>query len=72
MPFQKSAKTVAAPPSPLMVSVAEAARLLGVSTDTVRLLCRKGQVRYKKLSRTMWLINFRSLREFANRLETAA
>lgn len=57
-----------APPlqPPLLIPVAEAARLLSVSTWEIRRLCRKGALGYKKLGRTKWLITSRSIQNFAS------
>jgi len=53
-------------PEPLLVPVPEAARRISVSEYSVRLLCRKGQLAYKKLSKTKWLVTTASLRAYAN------
>jgi Helix-turn-helix domain len=53
-------------PDPLLVPVSEAARLLGVSEYSVRLLARKSQLAFKKLSPTKWLITMASIRKFAD------
>jgi hypothetical protein len=50
---------------PLLVPVAEAARLLSVSAWEIRRLCRKGVLGYKKLGRTKWLVVSRSIAAFA-------
>lgn len=50
---------------PLLIPVAEAARLLSVSTWEVRRLVRKGALGCKKLGRTKWLISMSSLHKFA-------
>lgn len=53
-------------PEPLTVPVAEAARLLSLSEYSIRLLARKGQLAYRKLSKTKWLITMKSIRQFAD------
>jgi len=51
---------------PLLVPVAEAARLLSVSTWEIRRLVRKGALGVKKLGKTKWLITSRSIQSFAS------
>jgi hypothetical protein len=53
-------------PEPLLVPVAEAARLLSLDRATIRILARKGLLAYKKISQTKWLVTTKSIREFAN------
>lgn len=52
-------------PEPLLVPVSEAARRLSISEYSIRLLARKGQLTYKKLSKTKWLVTTASIRKFA-------
>jgi hypothetical protein len=71
-PNSRKSKPASAVPSatpiqaPLLVPVAEAARLLSVSAWEIRRLCRKGVLGYKKLGRTKWLITSRSINSFAS------
>jgi excisionase family DNA binding protein len=72
MSAAKSKSAVAIPPvsappiqPPLLVPVAEAARLLSVSTWEIRRLVRRGVLGCKKLSKTHWLISTSSLQKFA-------
>jgi hypothetical protein len=53
-------------PEPLLVPVPEAARLLSLSEYSIRRLCRKDQLKYKKLSPTKWLVTTASIRKFAS------
>ena len=50
---------------PLTVPVSVAAHLLSLSEYSIRLLCRKDQLKYKKISQTKWLITTASIRKFA-------
>jgi hypothetical protein len=52
-------------PEPLTVPVSVAAHLLSLSEYSIRLLCRKDQLKYKKISQTKWLITTASIRKFA-------
>jgi excisionase family DNA binding protein len=56
---------------PLLVSVKEAARLLGLESQSVRRLARKGEIKYKKLSPTKWLISYKSVEAYASKLVAA-
>jgi excisionase family DNA binding protein len=58
-------------PLPLLVTVKECARLLSVDESTVRHLARQGELRYRKLSERKWLIQLRSVREFASKVVAA-
>jgi excisionase family DNA binding protein len=51
---------------PLLVTVPEAARLLSLSPWTIRTLVRKGVLVAKRLSRSKWLVTYRSISNFAN------
>jgi excisionase family DNA binding protein len=51
--------------------VKECARLLSVDESTVRHLARQGELRYRKLSERKWLIQLRSVREFASKVVAA-
>jgi excisionase family DNA binding protein len=56
---------------PLLVSVKEAARLLGLESQSVRRLARSGDLRYRKISSTKWLISMKSIEIFASKLVAA-
>jgi len=67
---QKTQSAVAVPieasiPEPFLITVAEAARRLSVSTWEIRHLVRKGSLGVKKLGKTHWLISMKSVRAFA-------
>lgn len=63
----RSKTAVAVPcPEPLLVTTARASELLSISTWEVRRLVRRGQLAYKKLSKTNWLITTASIRAFAD------
>ena len=53
------------PLSPLLVSLTEAAPLLGVKVYSVRQLCRKGTLPHRVIG-NKWLVNYRALEVFAN------
>jgi excisionase family DNA binding protein len=57
--------SVAVPTEPLLVSVRDAARLLGVKIYSVRRLVRAGSLSYRVVG-NRWLVNFQSLKTFAN------
>jgi excisionase family DNA binding protein len=59
------------PAEPLLVSVKEAARLLGLESQSIRRLARRGDLRYKKISSTKWLINYKSVEVYASKLVSA-
>lgn len=50
---------------PLLVTVPEAARLLSLSPWTVRRYVRRGLIAAKRISRSKWLIPYKSLLAFA-------
>jgi excisionase family DNA binding protein len=56
---------------PLLVSVKEAGRLLGLESQSIRRLARRGDLRYKKISSTKWLINYKSVEVYASKLVSA-
>lgn len=69
MRHEKSSTDIAAmavrSPEPLLVTTAQAAELLSVSTWEIRRLVRKGLLTHRKLSKTNWLIQMASLKKFA-------
>ena len=67
MRTKKSALAIPALPNyePLLLTTSAAAELLSVSPWEIRRLCRKGQLAYKKLSKTNWLVTFKSVKTFA-------
>lgn len=74
----KKVSTLSAVPSiasplvpPLLVSVKEAGRILGLESQSIRRLARKGEIRYKKISSTKWLISMKSIESFASKLVVA-
>ena len=62
----KTAVAVSSSVEPLLVTTARASELLSISTWEVRRLVRRGQLAYKKLSKTNWLITTASIRAFAD------
>jgi len=52
-------------PDPLLITTKQAATLLSISPWEIRRLARKGQLAYKRLSKTNWLISMKSVRAFA-------
>jgi helix-turn-helix protein len=50
---------------PLMVPLAEAAKLLGVKTHSMRQMCRQDILPYKKIG-NRWVIPYQALKSFAN------
>jgi excisionase family DNA binding protein len=52
-------------PEPLLVSLSEAARLLGVKIYSIRRLVRKGVLLHRVIG-NRWLIHFQTLKAFAN------
>jgi excisionase family DNA binding protein len=50
---------------PLLVSLSDAARLLGVKIYSVRRLARKGVLPHRQIG-NRWLIHFQTLKAFAN------
>jgi len=52
-------------PEPLLVSLSEAARLLGVKIYSIRRLARKGVLLHRVIG-NRWLIHFQTLKAFAN------
>jgi hypothetical protein len=65
MPKSKQSPASTTASEPLLVTTKVAAGLLSVSTWEIRRLCRKGQLAFKRLSKTNWLVNFQSLKAYA-------
>ena len=59
-----SANEVPTTSEPLLVPLAEAARLLGVRVYSIRLLTRKGILPFRQIG-NKWLVNYAALKKFA-------
>lgn len=60
----RSAVAVSLPAEPLLVTLGEAARLLGVKIYSVRQLTRKGILPHKVIG-NKWCVNYQALKAFA-------
>ncbi len=68
MPQKKSSiESESSLSEPLLVPLAEAARLLGIKVYSIRRLTRKGQLAYKVIG-NKWLVQYASLKAFATKV----
>jgi excisionase family DNA binding protein len=58
---------VVIPTEPLLVSLKDAARFLGVQVYSIRQLTRRGVLPYKVIGKR-WLVNYAALKAFAGRV----
>jgi excisionase family DNA binding protein len=70
-PDQSAATPAVASIEPLLVPLAEAARLLGVRIYSIRRLTRQGLLPFKVIG-NRWLVNYSALKAYANSDKRAA
>jgi excisionase family DNA binding protein len=56
---------VVVPSEPLLVSLKDAAKFLGVQVYSIRQLTRRGVLPYRQIG-NKWLVNYAALKAFAN------